>query len=266
MEAFTRKRFTFPDFAGKRVLILGLGGGCDIITAYALAKLLEGRGVGAAIYGNTKYSIERDMESISEHIYRTPAKQVPLEPGQTTYGSTVIDRSLPRGAEGCPFVFIIPDGHAESRLPREIEGLGFDEIWAADTGGDSIVSTATSGPLGRDQRMLAVLKRIRVPLLHVVVAPGSDGESHFDDLVAAFTQQETRGHYLGYFSMEPCVALLDEFGSPLDNSRTTNIIVAAHRGELETAAEDRVIVPRGLRPQVPREWLTGVFVFNGNDV
>lgn len=36
LEAVT---FAFPDVAGKNVLVLGLGGGCDIITAFAVSWL-----------------------------------------------------------------------------------------------------------------------------------------------------------------------------------------------------------------------------------
>jgi hypothetical protein len=34
--------FVFPDVFGRKVLVLGLGGGCDAITAYAVAGWLQG--------------------------------------------------------------------------------------------------------------------------------------------------------------------------------------------------------------------------------
>ena len=65
----------FPEVTGKRVLALGLGGGADAVTAYALACVL-----GADVaYGNTKHA-----------------------PGETP-----IERRLPRGPHGSPLVLTV---------------------------------------------------------------------------------------------------------------------------------------------------------------
>lgn len=34
-----KQKFKFPDLSNKRVLVLGIGGGCDVITAHSVAQM-----------------------------------------------------------------------------------------------------------------------------------------------------------------------------------------------------------------------------------
>ena len=52
--------------------LLGLGGGCDIISAYAVSRLLPAALLGEAAYGNTKKREEKALVPISAHIFRVP--------------------------------------------------------------------------------------------------------------------------------------------------------------------------------------------------
>lgn len=47
----------------------------------------------------------------------------------------------------------------------------------------------------------------------------------------------------------------------LSPSRTPNILRSAWKGELEKTKDNYVVVPRGLKPAVPRTWLLSAFVY-----
>jgi hypothetical protein len=251
--------FIFPTVAGRRVLLLGLGGGCDIISAYALSRLLP-PGAGAALYANTKNTADRRLQPVTAHIYRVPA-EAPAQPLRgRTHGTTRIDESVPRGDEGCPLIFMLAGAAAEERLVEEIHSLHCDLLFGVDTGGDSLSADAACAGSGRDRRMLRVLRRTGLPLYHVVVAPGSDGERTGDDLRAAMRAQVGRGCYRGCFSLEPVLDVMRELSAPLSPQRTPRIILSAAAGELKGDG-DLVTVPRGRKPVVPRAWLLRGFVF-----
>jgi len=33
--------FSFPDLSNKKILVIGMGGGCDVISALGIAKIIE---------------------------------------------------------------------------------------------------------------------------------------------------------------------------------------------------------------------------------
>jgi hypothetical protein len=260
MADFTATPFVFPGVADQRVLVLGLGGGCDVITAFAVSRLLDFEKARAVIYANTKTSGVGRADAVTEHIRRVPGPQREPSRRKEGHGTTRIDQTVPRGPEGCPWIFLLDHDRAEADLVGEVCSLGFDLVFGVDTGGDSIVARR-SKMAGRDQRMLRVLRRTGLPLLHVVVAPGSDGESDAADLDRAFTAALAQGRYRGSFALDPVLPILRSLGEGLNPRRTPQIILAAVEEGLETRGNGRVVVPRGRRPVVPRDWLTRGFVF-----
>jgi catechol 2,3-dioxygenase-like lactoylglutathione lyase family enzyme len=261
MEEWLLQTFSFPDVKGRKVLIAGLGGGCDIILALAVARLLPA-GARTVVYGNTKKADEPDLEEVSRHIRRVPREVRALKRGRT-HGTTAIDRSVPRGDEGCPWIFLLPPPKSDGRLVKDLNSHQFDIIFAVDTGGDSLLGSPEGS--GRDKRMLRILARTERPLYHIVVAPGSAGEGTYDDLRRAMKSRPLERRYRGCFSLEPVLGVLRTLSMALSPGRTPRIILAAADGTLP-AVRDRVIVPRGCRPRVPSGWLTRGFVFTEFDV
>ncbi len=60
LESLMKQVYPFHEMVGKRILIIGMGGGCDIISAYALSKVLP-RGVGRVAWGNVKHRGDPDL-------------------------------------------------------------------------------------------------------------------------------------------------------------------------------------------------------------
>src|SRR5262249_36149269 len=148
------------------------------------------------------------LEMITAHIGRVSPQLPTRKTRRRTFGTTLIDRGVPRGDEGCPWIFLIPDRDAEEQLPGEIRQQGFGMVLGIDTGGDSLASGARSGEGGRDKRMLRVLRVTGLPLLHLVVAPGSDGESSYEELTGTFNTPVNRAHYRGAVRLDPVLNLL----------------------------------------------------------
>lgn len=252
--------FHFPDVAGRKALVLGLGGGCDVITAYAFSRLLPGGELADVFYGNTKTADAGATLPVTPHVLRVSGPMVESAHRVHRRGKAWIDHAIPRAANGSPLIFMLDDQTAEQELAGQIQSLGFDLLIGIDTGGDSIATKRGRGHLGRDQRMVAVLLRTGLPLLHVVVAPGSDGEASEAKLRAAIHQRIDGGRYLGSFALDGLLPVYQVFREALGETRTPRIILAAFEDRL-TRRGDRVVVPRGRKPAVPRSWLTTGFVF-----
>ena len=258
MSELTAVPFAFPD-SGRKLLLLGLGGGCDAITAFALSGLF-GRGADSVVYANTKTADVGAVEPITEHLLRVSGPL--LDPGRKVphRGRTWIDHSVPRHPNGSPWIVLLSD-EAASALVGEIRSQGFDLLVGVDTGGDSIARKNGRGHLGRDQRMLAVLRRVGLPLLHVVAAPGCDGETSYDDLRGVMADAAADGRYRGCFDLAPILPAFQTFRGSLGPTRTPRIILDAAEGALVSPRDGWVRVPRGREPVVPISWLTTAFVF-----
>ncbi|MBY0459640.1 MAG: DUF1152 domain-containing protein [Gemmataceae bacterium] len=255
--------FRIPDVAGRDVFVHGLGGGCDVITALAVSTLLD-RAAKRIVYGNTKVGGVGPVTPVrpdTPHIV-TPASPPP-EPGvkPRNCGSAAIDHGVPRDAHGSPFIVRLDDEAAERELVGEVRAVGFDLILGIDAGGDSIASQDGRGRLERDQRMLNVLRRTGVALLHIVVGPGCDGESRVADLRESLDALLAAGRYRGCFRLEPLMPVLRAHSAGLSDARTPRILLAAADGLLARTDDGLVTVPRGCRPVVPAEWLSHAFVF-----
>lgn len=255
--------FQFPSVEAKRVLVAGVGGGCDIITAYALAEQLRAGQPQALVYANTKRRIHHGLTHVTKHIFSIPRWMRALRFLATKRNATRIEQRVPPGDEGSPWLLHLSK-HRDSRqrLAEELAEQGFDLIIAVDTGGDSVAESATSGERGTDKLMVAALKSLGTPFLLVVAGPGCDGEAPFEDLAQAFEQLRSEGRYAGCFSLGPMLTAFAAYGAPLEDIRTTNVILAAHEKRLEKAAQrGSFIVPRGVRPAIPAAWLLRAFVF-----
>lgn len=251
--------FAFPDVADKNVLVIGLGGGCDIITAFAVSKLLN-TAAARIVYANTKTDSVGPLLAITPHIgnVNSPIPEPGCKPKGC--GKAAIDHAMPRNEHGSPWIIRLADETAERELPAEIRSLGFDLLLGVDAGGDSITEHRPSRP-GRDQRMLRVLRQVGVPVLHVVVAPGCDGESTADDLHSAMVARLAWGWYRGRFPLSLIADVLRAHSGGLKESRTPRIVLAAADGLLPRTSDGRLTVPRGCTPSVPAEWLAHAFVF-----
>lgn len=133
-------RFEFPDINHKRVLILGMGGGCDIYTAHTLGCDLSNK-YKAAHISVASATNSRDLTGHrpvlleTPHILTIPPAQVPgasLVPRQS-----FLEQTIPHWPDGSPLVIIMPSGHprvterirenCELLIP-ELQSMSYDFI------------------------------------------------------------------------------------------------------------------------------------------
>lgn len=248
-----------PVTRGGRALVIGVGGGADIITAYAIATRLD-VGDGAAVYGNTKTRAEPDLVRRSPHVARVPPRLVERAQMRAKHGSTDIERAVPRGADGCPLVCVLPARYEDDALVAgELAAMRFDHIIAVDTGGDVLEPPRNHKRAGRDRRMLAILNAVGAPVRVVVVSPCSDGQCRPERFASWF--DAAAGSFVGAATLASLMPTFEEYAEHLSPTRTTSLIVAAHKAAAR--GEATLCVPRGCNPTVPVTWMTSALVFDG---
>jgi len=228
-------------FDGKRVLVAGIGGGSDVVAARAVAGMIAG--AARVAFGNTKRRpgpnlLEvpglRCVSRVSE--WRPAPEEIDV------HGTCNIDHAVPDLGGERAYVFLLNDEN--DTLSREIASLGFDEIIAVDIGGDSLTHEN-----GRDVEMLAALRATGLPVKHLIVAPGADGQSSCEELAVALAACTVA------FPAADLRPLLETLGPHLSVDRTPNIILSA----LDTSDEE-VNIPRERRPTMPARWLRTVYL------
>jgi hypothetical protein len=249
MNLSTLPAFQWPSFEGARLLLVGIGGGSDIITAFALGQSLSTS--AERIYANTKTNAEPDWNLLSAHIARLPPKKGISE--RLASGGTSIDRLLPKGARECPWIFLLKKGE-EDALLQEMQAQQFSHVIAVDTGGDVL---STRGKAGRDQRMYALLQRLNLPLWLMVIAPGSDGQSTRERMSNDLQRAVEQDNFQGAFALDSLLPIFSQYGPLLPAVKTPNLILSAYRTTTES-----IQIPRGNKPTLPTHWLRTGLVFH----
>ena len=260
---FKLKTF-FQTLRGKTVLFHGLGGGCDVISAYSLAShvreiLNDSEQCLKCIVATTKRSFSHDLKKIDNFIYQLPEKQIPIVKGSITYGGIIIEQSLPR-MNGDPLIFILPKKNEKEdleQLRESIKRLGIDYIVGVDTGGDCL--TGGEDKDQRDVEMLALLNETGIPGMQIIFGPGCDGESSIYSMKTAIENLQCSNKYLGYFPLYAISKTLRKYSEPLADNRTPNLIWRAINNLLPIECEEygvaMVKISRIYSNTIPLRWL-----------
>lgn len=260
----------------QRILVLGMGGGCDIFAAYALARqLAQIHAASTVLYGNCVGRREMvGCVKVSDFLWSTPEKVVPLKPGDQAYGSVRLELSCPRGPEGSPLLFVVPGRRGEieritaENLAAVVPALGAvspDLIVGVDCGGDSVtggIDWRGSPEAGRDMQVLRCFRESGVPFVHAVLGPGCDGESEEAAMLSSCQRLAAEGCLRGVFDVQALLADMAGCCRTLKGTRTPNLMQRAANGDLPEAkhpsgSKAYVRIDRGGRGTlVPREWLT----------
>mmetsp|Transcript_18427 Transcript_18427/g.24329 ORF Transcript_18427/g.24329 Transcript_18427/m.24329 type:complete len:332 (+) Transcript_18427:62-1057(+) len=296
---FLQRKFEHEDLVKEtkssvKTLVMGMGGGCDVFTAYTLARKLHGDlaegasetgGAGDILYANCVS--ERKMASdhvtiLPNCLYAVPrGAPRPLQKGENTYGTTLLEQSVPRGAEDSPLLIIVK-GHKHVKTEEDLEEMtqenvrrmhaawermGVDLILAVDTGGDSLTGGkdySVSKISGRDQQVLNALREYKkqnenFDFIHIVLGPGCDAETSEETMIQEVWRPTDEAElpwcsgrrYLGAFKMEDMIKATFEMTGILEPNRTPNLMYRAlmnneeyhiDRPELDNEEEGRDLV------------------------
>lgn len=256
---FVDIEYIWPSHFESPTLVVGIGGGSDVISAYLLSTMLLHYSA-QVLYGNTKRRA-KTLDWISPHIGTLPeAIDEPVDL-RKAHNTTLIDSSVPRNENGSPYIFVLPNLSVKEDMVQEILGMGVSSILAVDTGGDVLkfFDKSYKRRNGRDLQMLEVLKATGIPTQLMVVGLGSDGELQPQRITKLIRTAMKDGSYAGCFSLMEHMDALEQLADGLPATRTPSIILNAARLK-DTHTE--VFVPRDLKPTIPIAWLTRAFVFN----
>jgi len=233
--------------------------------------------VEKVIVANSKGPIPEErkggLTNVTPHILRVPTKVHVFERFEDTYGTTLIEESLPRTTDGSPFVISLPTKlnlalNTETLVP-EIQSLGCTVIFGIDMGGDSIsggIDHPGDASLGRDMQFKVICDATGIPFYHIVAGPCCDGETQFQEMEDKLTQSLKKGLLLGCFGLDCMKEVFATFAAPLEPGRTPNIVLRAMRNSLDVVQQDPLFVkvPRNLNPIVPHKWLVNAWVLKYN--
>ena len=279
---FTEKTFNLPRewINNKRVLIIGLGGGCDVVSTLAIRDSIKSSYSPKELFCGTTTG-PRDFQTCIEvfpNVYKLPQEVKELDPSVSTYKTILIESSMPRDEYGSPFLFVVPhrdngsvkeitNRNKEAVLPGIKQLNQWDLIIGVDAGGDSLtggIDFQMDPALGRDRQMLTILATSGIPFIHYLIGPGCDGESSVNLMKNCILQADSMGMYLGHFHIDDITAnTMKNLSTALSPKRTTNILADAVLNYPKVNADDdtMILVDRGLKPDIPLFWLQSVLVF-----
>ncbi len=288
-------------FVSVNTLVLGAGGGADIMSAIAIiesewlglkasqcfAGVAKSRrtNIAGTLSGFFKSNPERSRPAatrLGTHLIqmnKIPCSLPQLENGAINWKKVnqrwkapLMEECLPRvGAE--PFFMLHALTGQESIEQATLELRQFcterniEQIIAVDNGGDilkPIENMAEIESAGRDQKVLEVLKAIALPTFVVVVAPGSDGDFTQVEMAQLRNQFVETHQDLGVFSLNPFRPTFTRLSKWMGSQRTFNIVNQSWKKAPN--GEGIMTVHRGKgkykrQQNIPHKWIQSGWVF-----
>jgi len=228
--------------AAQRILVVGIGGGGDVVGALAAAEAIRALGTGAVVGGLTweRRPVDplpgpRRLDEISgaQRLNEAIALAGPdtLGPGGFRFCESDMSAFL-----GEPVVLLDPNpGPAAiaAGLDAAAAHLGCDMVALLDVGGDVLAHGDEPGlasPLA-DATVLSAARRMRTPVLGLLFGIGCDGELTPAEVLARLEEVRAAGGDLGDLEIPP--AALDRVEAALATVTTeaSAMAVRCARGE-----------------------------------
>lgn len=229
----------------RRVLVLGIGGGGDVVGALAVARRCEALGTPFVLGGVAwermpidPYPGPRPLDQIRNAKPLGPRAAL-AGPQTTTPEGVAFSEAHIAGHLGSPTVLIdITEGAAaaEAGIAAAAGMLDCDLVIYVDVGGDAIAAGDEPGlasPLC-DAVMIAAGQRLRprVDGILAVLGAGCDGELTQDEVLARVAALAKAGAWIGSSSVEPVIAdELERAAAPTATEASMQVVRCA-RGEL----------------------------------
>lgn len=232
----------------RKALLLGVGGGGDIVGTIPTARLLELFGIESLLGGlswerfvhdpqpgTRKLEEVRNVKPLAATVWLANADTVSI--GGVRFAETQVAAvyrtdtvlvDLSRGVRG-----------VIAGLRAAMSALGADLLIGVDVGGDSMAQGDEPGlrsPLA-DAMMLAALAALSVEhdVLWVILGLGADGELSRAECERALAKVVAGGGLLGAWGITPEVAAELEQLTGHVNTEASRIVLRAARGEVGTA-------------------------------
>jgi len=228
----------------KRALIIGIGGGGDVLSTLPTMRYLELHKIEVLIGGITWERITVDPKpgprSLDEF---TNIKRISETVAFASHKTKTTDGIFPQPCRLSAFlgkeVLLIDPSKGEKGLSRgltiAINELKLDIIIGLDGGGDVLAKGDEKGlqsPLA-DSLMLASLANVsKIPTVIGVFGFGSDGELNQQQILTRLSEIASKGGYLGARGLTPKDAMLMEKAVKYVTSEASFLPVMAAKGKM----------------------------------
>ena len=218
----------FGDVVGRRIAVIGMGGGGDIVSTIPLCWELERLGAEPIPGGLTWKRVVHDPthrpRTLEEflHIRKiAPLIAVCCPDTQTVDNIRHVEADISKAMQGREVLILDPSGgsRAIAESMREAQSkLSIDAFIGVDVGGDVLCNgheTTLESPLC-DQTILHALAEQDAKV--ILASMGTDGEIHPADFIARFTTIHSKQGFLGAF--EPHASSLEEWERIVRDAKT----------------------------------------------
>jgi len=255
-------QFDLASVNGANIFVLGIGGGNDVVGAYAVATIIKkNRPQSQVSYGLCVSPKEgyHGFDKINNGLYKRDSACCEPHP----HSSLSLMQKLKDfdAAFGKPYVLI------SDRLKEALEYFNEYTLITVDNGGDSLTG-GKDGKDGFDCKNLMCLKEMALPFHHIILGLGCDGESDVKTIQKMLSDQKEA--VIGEFSLNETADIFSPMLSKIistgrKNTDTTKIIVDVNNFIKNNSAGGQLyLVPRHEgKTEVPYIWINTAIVFNG---
>lgn len=198
----------------ERALVLGIGGGGDVLGAFPTGRYLESLGIEVILGGvgweRIVYDPKPGPRSLDEVV---GVERISVTTGlangstQTSYGVVFQCSNMARFLGKKTLLVDITKGvrGIVRGLGETVKRMNVDFIVGVDVGGDVLTQGGEVGlrsPLA-DAMMLSALHQVNVPTITAVFAPSCDGELTMEEILERISRIAEKGGYLGARGLTP---------------------------------------------------------------
>ena len=280
-------------FNNVKTLVIGAGGGADIISAIAVIesdsfgididKCYPGiakssrtniNGPLSGVFTSNPTRIRHSSTRLGTHLIQTHA--LSIEPSYKKDGSIVqrwksplMEECLDRvGAEPYFILHGLKGQDSIDLASQEMQNFctsrNIEQIIAVDNGGDIMAEFDDIESAGRDQKVLEVLKSLNLPTYVMVIAPGADGDFTQVDLANMKNTFGEKHDDMGVFSLVPFQTTYQKYKSWMGAARTHNIVNTSWNVSEDGKGNMTVKRGSGTRKRqqiIPHRWLQSLWLF-----
>lgn len=257
------------------VLIIGMGGGADVMAACALANQVAAINPTIPVLTATTVGPRPlpDCVALSANLYKMPPTVIPVDGKANMHGTVKLELSIPRRARGDPYLMVVDDKVDGIRsLAEQIAALKCNVIIGVDLGGDSVTGGMENG---RDRQVARILHCLKTEfgrsVCHLALGLCADGESTVEEML--HHAEKFEGSFFLYGNHPTAISPFNdmfersmrEFSKTLSPTRTPGIIQAAidqndHNDCVDDEAWSWPQIPRGKRACVPVMWMACAYI------
>lgn len=267
------RQFDFLD--NQDTLVIGIGGGSDVVGAFGIASILKSKFSSKKIEYALSVSQKETYSGFAKiNQFLHKREKTEIEDNNKISHSLILvskmrefDNHLPN-----PFLISRPKPTTENQneitdaINTALSAIKPTNIIAVDLGGDSLTCGMDGNEFGFDRTGIKALQEIGMPFTYVVLGLGCDGESTKEMLQYAIAREVKENSVLGSFKLGKIIEqMLPVSKKLLAGNRTPNIIANAY-AEIQKDNKkyyELSQINRHRKPLIPNEWLITGIAFDG---